>query len=179
MQYTAIQEIDWMSGSGINGQPVDDQQILKRIAVGDRQALSELYVRYQRPLFNYLLQLTLAIPLALETFAAIVLPGILFIAAFSIACPAILWVPLYQFLYVGYWFWGNWLSPRFGIPTLSNTILTPGGGYISAGFFGEDSIHGLQATPLQGVESMLLLLCIAIFVTLVLWSYLKWQQARQ
>jgi len=48
-----------MSGSGINGQPVDDdQQILKRIAVGDRQALSELYVRYQRPLFNYLLQLT-------------------------------------------------------------------------------------------------------------------------
>ena len=121
----------------------------------------------------------LAIPLALETFAAIVLPGILFIAAFSIACPAILWVPLYQFLYVGYWFWGNWLSPRFGIPTLSNTILTPGGGYISSGFFGEDAIHGLQATPLQGVESMLLLLCIAIFVMLVLWSYLKWQQARQ
>src|SRR5947208_8877124 len=37
---------------------VDDRQLLKRIAVGDRQALSELYVRYQRPLFNYLLQLT-------------------------------------------------------------------------------------------------------------------------
>lgn len=36
----------------------DDRQIVKRIASGDRQALSELYVRYQRPLFNYLLQLT-------------------------------------------------------------------------------------------------------------------------
>src|SRR2546421_1703261 len=46
-----------MRGIGINGQPVDDQQILKRIAVGDRQALAELYVRYQRPLFAYLLQL--------------------------------------------------------------------------------------------------------------------------
>ena len=119
------------------------------------------------------------IPLALATFAAVILPGILFIGAFSIACPAILWVPLYQFLYVGYWLWGNWLSPRFGIPTLSGTILTPSGAYISAGFFGEDPLHGLQATALQGVESMLLLLSIAAFVMVVLWSYLKWQQARQ
>src|SRR5579863_2160546 len=36
----------------------DDRQVLKRIAMGDRQALAELYTRYQRPLFNYLLQLT-------------------------------------------------------------------------------------------------------------------------
>lgn len=36
----------------------DDRQIVKRIATGDRQALAELYVRYQRPLFHYLLQLT-------------------------------------------------------------------------------------------------------------------------
>lgn len=40
-------------------QPVDDdREVVKRIACGDRQALSELYTRYQRPLFNYLLQLT-------------------------------------------------------------------------------------------------------------------------
>lgn len=36
----------------------DDRQLLKRIAGGDRQALTELYARYQRLLFNYLLQLT-------------------------------------------------------------------------------------------------------------------------
>src|SRR5258708_24834660 len=43
----------------MNMQPVvDDRQLLKDIAGGDRQALSELYARYQRPLFNYLLQLT-------------------------------------------------------------------------------------------------------------------------
>lgn len=48
-----------MSGSAINEQPLDDDlHILKRIAGGDRQALTELYVRYQRPLFSYLLQLT-------------------------------------------------------------------------------------------------------------------------
>lgn len=117
--------------------------------------------------------------LAVETFAAIVLPGILFISAFSIACPAILWVPLYQFLFVGYWFWGNWLGARTGIPTLSDTILTPVGTYISSGFFG-DSIFPIQhATVWQGIESMLLLLGIAAIVMIVLWSYLKWQQLRQ
>ena len=43
----------------MNMQPVvDDRQLLKDIAAGNRQALSDLYTRYQRPLFNYLLQLT-------------------------------------------------------------------------------------------------------------------------
>ncbi len=36
----------------------DDVQLLRRVARGDRQALSDLYARYQRPLFTYLLQLT-------------------------------------------------------------------------------------------------------------------------
>jgi RNA polymerase sigma factor (sigma-70 family) len=36
----------------------DDCQIVKRVAQGDRQALAEIYARYQRPLFHYLLQLT-------------------------------------------------------------------------------------------------------------------------
>src|SRR6266446_6327569 len=117
----------------------------------------------------------------LATFAAIVLPGILFIGAFSIGCPAILWVPLYQFLFVGYWFWGN-LLPNFGIPTLSETILTPVGGYMCTGFFnpgGREGVcsPGIQgATALQGVESILLLLGIAGVVSLVLSIFLKRRQ---
>ena len=43
----------------MNTQPVvDDRQVLGRIAAGDRQALAELYERYQRVLFSYLQQLT-------------------------------------------------------------------------------------------------------------------------
>ncbi len=123
----------------------------------------------------------LALLYALEASAAIILPGILFISAFSIACPAIMWVPLYQFLFVGYWFWGNWLGSRQGIPTLSDTILTPIGGYMSAGFFGvrTGQVYDVQVTALQGVESILLLLGITLLVMLVLWQLLKWQQARQ
>lgn len=36
----------------------DDRQLLRQIAAGDRQALVELYERYQRTLFGYLRQLT-------------------------------------------------------------------------------------------------------------------------
>jgi len=123
----------------------------------------------------------MTLPLALAAFAAIVLPGMLFISAFSIACPAILWVPLYQFLYTGYWFWGNMLGPRVGIPTLSETILTPAGGYMAAGFFGVPAfqIFDFRVTALQGAESLLLLLSISVLVMVVLWRLLKWQQARQ
>lgn len=130
---------------------------------------------------GYLIYLTgnlMAVPLALETFAVITLPGILFITAFSIACPAILWVPLYQFCFVGYWFWGNELGAQFGIPTLSDTILTPIGGFMAKGFYGID-IGGSTATPMQGIESMVLLIGVAIFVMFVLWNLLRWQQARQ
>jgi ABC-2 type transport system permease protein len=116
--------------------------------------------------------------LAPFTFIVITLPGILFITAFSLACPMVMWVPLYQFCFIGYWFWGNELSPRQGIPTLSTTILTPIGGYMANGFFGVD-IGFINATPLQGVESMLLLLGIALLVMVSIWGILKWQQARQ
>src|ERR1700738_1318653 len=45
---------------GMYAQPaaaVDERQITRRIAAGDREALGELYARYQRGLFTYLLQL--------------------------------------------------------------------------------------------------------------------------
>jgi ABC-2 type transport system permease protein len=122
----------------------------------------------------------LSIPLLLIDFALIVLPGLLFVAAFSIACPAILWVPLYQFLFIGYWFWGNGLSPTTGIPTLSPTILTPIGTYISTGILGVTQVAWVpNATFLEGLASLLLLLGIAVLVLYVLWRYLSWQQERQ
>jgi ABC-2 type transport system permease protein len=127
----------------------------------------------------YATQNPLALLIALEAFAAIVLPGIFFISAFSIACPAIMWVPLYQFLFVGYWFWGNLLSPGSGIPTLNNTLLTPVGEYQSLGFFNVNIFQLNKATVLQGVESIVLLLGLAAFAMFVLWGYLRLVQARQ
>ena len=120
-----------------------------------------------------------ALPGALALFLAVVVPGAVFVASFSLAIPRVLWLPLYQFLFVCYWFWGNALAPGRGFPTLSNTPITPLGAYMLAGFFGEDSgliVH--QATVWQGVESLLLLLGIAASVLAILWRYLLWQQVR-
>jgi ABC-2 family transporter protein len=124
------------------------------------------------------------LPLALASFAAIVLPGVMFIGAFSIACTAILWVPLYQILFVGYWFWGN-LLPNVGIPTLSTTILTPVGGYMCTGFFNPHGQEGVcspgieGATALLGAESILILLGTAVLAIISLIEYLKLHQAHQ
>ncbi|GCE18481.1 ABC transporter permease [Dictyobacter kobayashii] len=115
---------------------------------------------------------------SIATFATIILPGMLLVGAAATALPAIIWVPLFQFLFVGYWFWGNLYKPR-GIPTLSNTLLTPAGGYMSRGFFGVTVFPVDQANALQGIESMLLLLGLAALIMLALHGYQKWQLHRQ
>ncbi len=59
-------------------------------------------------------------------FFAITVPAYAFITAFSLACPLVMPVRVYQVLFTGYWFWGNFLSPNV-FPTLSGTLLQPGG----------------------------------------------------
>ncbi len=55
MEYIAVRGIGRME---MNRPLADDAEMVQRVARGDRQALAELYSRYQRPLFHYLLQLT-------------------------------------------------------------------------------------------------------------------------
>ncbi len=125
----------------------------------------------------------LAVPLGLAAFLAINLPGLLFVAAFSVVMPAILWVPLYQFLFVGYWFWGNLLSPSYGIPTISTTWLTPLGSFAAAGFFSRAdeimTMDGSTGTVWQGAGSIALLLASAVLALFIAQRYLNWQRARQ
>ncbi|GHO88331.1 ABC transporter permease [Dictyobacter formicarum] len=116
--------------------------------------------------------------LAIATFVTIILPGMLLVGAVAIATPALIWVPLFQFLFVGYWFWGNLYKPH-GIPTLSDTILTPAGGYMSRGFFGVTVFPVERANAVQGLASMLLLLGLAVLIMLALNGYQQWQQRHQ
>lgn len=136
---------------------------------------------------GYILYLThniLVIPLALETFVVIVLPGVLFVSAFSIACPAIMWVPLYQFLFICYWFWNTlWFHKE--LFNLGRTILSPIGVYIAFGFYrlepletGPHGDPGIHATPLLAGASILLLVGSALLVMFALERFLKWRQAR-
>lgn len=121
----------------------------------------------------------LVLPLSLVAYTASVVPGVCFVTAFTLACTSVIWVPLYQFLFIGYWFWGNMLGPGMGLPTLSATILTPRGSFIAAGLFNIPPVTpGMPAASLlTGMASMLLLLLIPLLVMLLFYRSLKWEQS--
>lgn len=122
-----------------------------------------------------------AVPLGLAAFLAINLPGLLFVAALSVACPAALWVPLYQLLFVCYWFWGNLLNPadEFPLPSPSGTWLTPVGQYQASGFFGREGLWVRGAAAWEGLASIALLLALAALALWCAHRYLRWRAARR
>lgn len=118
--------------------------------------------------------------LALETFAAIPLPGILFAAGFSVALPAFLKVPVYQILFIGYWFWANLMSPRFRIPTLVGTMLNATGPWAQEAFFHFQWVFlNLHAAVWQGAVSIALLVGLSFLAVFLVSLYLRWEQTRR
>ncbi len=118
--------------------------------------------------------------LALAAFAAVLLPGMLFVAGFSVAIPAVLKVPVYQFLFTGYWFWANLMSPKIGIPSIVGTMLNAAGPWAQEGIFNfQWTFLQLHATPTQGYLSIALLSGLGIIAVVAAWFYLRWQAARQ
>ena len=118
--------------------------------------------------------------LAFEAFAAIPLPGMLFAAGFSIALPAFLKVPLYQILFIGYWFWANLTSPRFKIPTPTGTMLNATGPWAQEAFFHYPWVFlRLNPTILQGIASIALLVGLSLLALCLAWLSLRWERAHR
>jgi hypothetical protein len=65
---------------------------------------------------------------ALATCAVVIVPGLLFVAAFALTVPLIMPAPLFRVIFVGYWIWGNVVPPDV-MPTLAQTLVHPLGGY--------------------------------------------------
>jgi hypothetical protein len=59
--------------------------------------------------------------------------------------------PLFRVLFIGYWFWGNAISPEL-MPTLSRTVIHPAGGYPIEAFFHFSAADGpgTWAGPVAG-----------------------------
>jgi hypothetical protein len=77
----------------------------------------------------------LILPGMLIACLSIALPAYILITAFSLACPLVMPVRVYQVLFTGYWFWGNYLSPH-AIPTLNGTVLCANGEFVVMTFLG-------------------------------------------
>jgi len=113
------------------------------------------------------------------TFFAMIVPAFAFVIAFSLACPLVMPLRVYQILFTGYWFWGNYISSEV-FPTLNGTLLTAGGMHVYQGYFG--GFYGLtdplEYTAIDATLNLLVLgLCIAA-VMIVLNYYLQWQSRR-
>ena len=98
-----------------------------------------------------------AVPVA---FLAITVPAFAFVVAFSLACPLVMPLSIYQILFTGYWFWANFIPPKL-FPTLNGTLLTPSGTFAQQGFFGgqvSEALKGAsQYTPADAVANLAVL----------------------
>lgn len=126
-------------------------------------------------LFPYLLWVTLfgaaavalrMVPLSflpglLAAFAAIAAPAHVFVAAFALAGGLILPLRVFQTLFTGYWFWGNYLHPAY-CPTLNGTLFTPNGVFVFEAFFGGFRLDAARRTPAEAwLNLTVLALCAA------------------
>lgn len=113
------------------------------------------------------------------SFFAIMVPAFAFVTAFSLACPLIMPLRVYQILFTGYWFWGNYINPEF-FPTLNGTLLTVSGMYAYQGYF-LGFINASEPLTYSASDATLNLivlgLCI-VAVMVVLNVYLQWQSRR-
>jgi ABC-2 type transport system permease protein len=113
-------------------------------------------------------------------FLSIAVPSHAFVVAFSLACPLVMPLRVYQVLFTGYWFWGNLLSPK-AFPTISDTVLNAVGQYPLQAYFGMflDSTHAVTGgfTPPEAVLNLLVLLACITLALFVIARYLRWQES--
>jgi ABC-2 type transport system permease protein len=115
----------------------------------------------------------------LAAFLTITLPSFAFVIAFSLACPLIMPLRVYQILFTGYWFWGNYLNSAV-FPTVSDTLLNSSGVYALQGFFRGTISQTSEAlyTPAQAwLNIIILCVCAAAALTAVQ-RYFAWQSKR-
>ncbi len=119
-------------------------------------------------------------PLSLA-FLSIAVPSHAFVVAFSLACPMVMPLRVYQVLFTGYWFWGNLLNARV-FPTISDTVLNAAGQYPLQAFFGmyTDSTHKVEGgfTPPEAVLNLVVLMSCIALALFTLDQYMRWQERR-
>jgi ABC-2 type transport system permease protein len=113
-------------------------------------------------------------------FLAINVPAFAFVAIFSMGFPLVMPVRVYQVLFTGYWFWGNFLNPKV-FPTLSHTLLAPGGRFALEAFFGThfgEPPGYVGPTQLEAVLNLVVLAGCILAGKLLLDRYLAWRASR-
>jgi hypothetical protein len=134
--------------------------------------ITGLFIAFGNAPINFFFTMTLA-------FFAIMVPAFAFVTAFSLACPLIMPLRVYQILFTGYWFWGNYINPEM-FPTLNGTLLTVSGMYAYQGYFLGfiNSTEPLTYSASDATLNLIVLGLCVVAVMVVLNVYLQWQSRR-
>ncbi len=120
------------------------------------------------------------IAMSLAAFLAMSVPAIAFVSAFALGCPTIMPVRVFQVLFTGYWFWGNYMNPDV-FPTIAGSPLTANGRIAMEGWFG-GWIGAEGAKLLYGPNDVLinlaLLALLAVAALVVTDRVLAWRASR-
>lgn len=117
---------------------------------------------------------TLFLPYLLVGSLLINAPGLFFITAFALACPLIMPVRVFQILFTGYWYWGNFLNPEF-IPTIADTLLNAAGKYAASAYF--EFSFGAGTFPAErALANIAVLLGSAFLALVVMERYITWRE---
>ncbi len=119
------------------------------------------------------------LPMLLVAMVALSVPAFAFVTIFSLACPLVLPVRVYQVLFTGYWFWGNFLSSKI-IPSPSDTLFTPSGVWAFQGFFGgfPDFEFPRPNTSADALLNLAMLAACIVAVFIALQRFMAWQARR-
>lgn len=114
-------------------------------------------------------------------FLAIAVPAHAFVVAFSLVCPLVIPLRVYQVLFTGYWFWGNLLSPK-AFPTISDTVLNAVGqiplqAYFTVNTASTHPVNDLYTQP-QAVLNLLVLTVLIAAALFTANGVLRWQAKR-
>ena len=106
-------------------------------------------------------------------------PALFFVIAFSLACPYIMPIRVYQILFTGYWYWGNYINPDY-IPSVSNTLLNACGKYALSAFFDiQTALDVPEVLPSEALANIAILLLVAGLTITSLIIYLNQEGKRE
>jgi ABC-type transport system involved in multi-copper enzyme maturation permease subunit len=100
------------------------------------------------------------IPMCLLVSLAVNVPAVLFVNAFSVMFPSLMPVRIYQILFTGYWYWGNYLNAEKFF-SISDTILNVAGFYPLEGYWGIVSGGPRGYTPSDALLNLLVIIVLA------------------
>ncbi len=100
------------------------------------------------------------IPMCLLISLAVNVPAVVFVNAFSLMCPSWMPVRIYQILFTGYWYWGNYLNAEKFF-SISDTILNVAGFYPLEAYWGITYGAPRGYTPVDALLNLLVIIVLA------------------